>query len=112
MEAGQLHRYVIGCRSEGQVSLGRCGTWTLSVSKRAEGSSQQVPGASLKGGGERAKQVRVGADTLLSFVLGSLGYQSGKGAIAPVESGGSLLRIQSCDCYYRQSYFILRLLKV
>lgn len=106
-----MHRYVIGCRSEGQVSLGRCGTWTLSVSKRGESRSWQVPGASLKEGGEPARQVRGGTDTLLPFALGLLGHQSGKGAIALVESGGSLLCIQSCDCYYRQS-IILRLSKV
>lgn len=94
------------------MSLDRCGTWTLSVSKRGESSPQQVPGATLKEGGEPAKQVR-GRWHPLSLALGLLGCQSAKGAIALVESrGGSLLGIQSCACYYRQSYFIRRLLKV
>lgn len=81
------------------MSRGRCGTWTLSVSKRGESSPQQVPGATLKEGGESAKQVRGGTDTLLSLALGLLGCQGGKDAIALVESGGSLLCTQSCDCY-------------
>lgn len=68
------------------MSLGRCGTWTLSVSKRGEDSPQQVPGATLKEGGEPAKQVRGDTDTLLFFALGLLGYHSGKGASAVVES--------------------------
>lgn len=49
------------------MSLGRCGIWTLLVSKRGEGTPRQVPGTTGKEEGKPAEQVRGGTDTLLSL---------------------------------------------